>query len=190
MALAEGGAGVKLVVLDRDGVINEDSDAYIKSPEEWRPLPGSLEAMARLYHAGYRLAVVTNQSGIARGFYDHAVLNRMHHKLHAGLAEWGAKVELICYCPHGPGEGCQCRKPLPGMMRRVSEALGVELRGVPVIGDSLRDLEAAWAVQAVPRLVRTGKGEATLARHGELLAERQVPVHADLAAAVDALLNP
>ncbi len=180
---------MKLVVLDRDGVINQDSDAYIKSVEEWQPIAGSLEAMARLYQAGFRLVVVTNQSGIARGFYDHATLQDMHRELHRRLAALGAKLELLCYCPHGPDDACECRKPQPGMLRRVEQALSVSLAGVAVIGDSLRDLEAGWAVGARGHLVRTGKGERTLAAHDELLRQREVMVHDDLAAAAAVLLN-
>ena len=180
---------MKLVVLDRDGVINQDSDAYIKSVAEWQPIAGSLEAMARLYQAGFRLVVVTNQSGIARGFYDHATLQAMHRELHRRLAALGAKLELLCYCPHGPDDACDCRKPRPGMLRRVEQALSLSLAGVPVIGDSLRDLEAGWAVGARAHLVRTGKGERTLAAHGDLLRQRDVAIHDDLAAATAALLK-
>ncbi|GAB4296637.1 MAG: D-glycero-beta-D-manno-heptose 1,7-bisphosphate 7-phosphatase [Thiohalomonadaceae bacterium] len=176
----------KLIVLDRDGVINEDSDAYIKSPEEFIPIPGSLEAIARLTQAGWRVVVATNQSGVARGYYDLATLQRIHDKLHRLLAPLGGQIEAIFYCPHGPDDHCDCRKPKPGLFRDIEARLHLSLRGVPTIGDSLRDLEAAQAVGAQPILVRTGKGERTLAKGKGLDG---IPVYADLAAAVDALLS-
>lgn len=176
---------MKLIILDRDGVINEDSDEYVKSPEEFIFIPGSLEAIARLVNAGYRVTVATNQSGLARGLFDLDTLNQMHGKLQRALATLGAQIDLIAYCPHGPNDDCRCRKPQAGLYREIAERLGVKLEGVPVVGDSLRDLEAARTVGARPMLVRTGKGERTLA-NGEGLA--QVPVYADLAEAVDALL--
>ena len=179
-----GGAG--LVILDRDGVINEDSEGYIKSPDEFVPIPGSLSAIARLNHAGYRVVVVSNQSGIARGLFSVETLHRIHDKLHRLLASVGGKVDAIVYCPHGPEENCSCRKPAPGMLRDVAARLGVSLAGVPAVGDAARDLEAARAVGAEPVLVRTGKGERTLAALGEAPA---VPVYADLASFVDAWLT-
>ncbi len=176
---------MKLIILDRDGVINRDSDNFIKSPEEWVPIPGSLAAIARLNRAGYTVAVATNQSGIARGLYDLEVLEAMHEKFSSLLAEEGGRVELIEFCPHGPDDECECRKPLPGMYRRIAERFGVDLKGVPVVGDSLRDLQAAQAVGARPILVRTGKGERTLAK-GEGL--EGIAVFDDLATAADALI--
>ncbi|WP_127474501.1 D-glycero-beta-D-manno-heptose 1,7-bisphosphate 7-phosphatase [Sulfurivermis fontis] len=177
---------LKLIVLDRDGVINEDSDDYIKSPEEFIPIPGSLEAIARLTQAGWRVVVATNQSGVARGYYDLTTLQRIHDKLHRLLAPLGGQIEAIFYCPHGPDDQCDCRKPKPGLFRDIGARLQVSLQGVPAIGDSLRDLEAAQAVGAQPILVRTGKGERTLAKGKGLDG---IPVYADLAAAVDALLQ-
>lgn len=177
---------LKLIVLDRDGVINEDSDDYIKSPEEFIPIPGSLEAIARLTQAGWRVVVATNQSGVARGYYDLATLQRIHDKLHRLLAPLGGQIEAIFYCPHGPDDQCACRKPKPGLLRDIEARLQVSLQGVPAIGDSLRDLEAAQAVGASPILVRTGKGERTLAKGKGL---NGIPVYADLAAAVDVLLR-
>lgn len=176
---------MKLVILDRDGVINQDSDEYIKSPEEWVPLPGSLEAIARLNQAGYQVMVATNQSGIARGYYDVETLNAMHEKMNRLLAQVGGHVDGVVFCPHGPDDDCDCRKPLPGMYREISERTRTSLEGVPVIGDSLRDLEAAVEVGARPVLVRTGKGERTIAKGG---LPEGVAVYDDLAAAVDALL--
>ena len=177
---------MRLIVLDRDGVINEDSDAYIKSPEEFIPIPGSLEAIARLTQAGWRVVVATNQSGVARGYYDLATLQRIHDKLQRLLAAQGGQIESIFFCPHGPDEKCDCRKPRPGLFREIERRLQVSLAGVPAVGDSLRDLQAAQAVGALPILVRTGKGERTLAK-GEGL--EGVPVYADLFAAVDELLG-
>lgn len=177
---------MRLIILDRDGVINHDSDDYIKSVDEFIPLPGSLEAIARLNQAGYRVAVATNQSGIARGFYDVATLNAMHDKLRRLLAAAGGEVEIILFCPHGPDENCDCRKPKPGMYREIADRLDFPLENTPVVGDSLRDLQAAQTVGARPILVRTGKGKRTLAK-GEGLDG--IPVYDDLAAAVTALLE-
>jgi D-glycero-D-manno-heptose 1,7-bisphosphate phosphatase len=177
---------MKLIVLDRDGVINEDSDEYIKSPEEFIPIPGSLEAIARLTQAGWRVVVATNQSGIARGYYDLATLHRIHDKLRQQLAALGGQIEAIFYCPHGPDDQCECRKPKPGLFRDIEARLQTSLHGVPAIGDSLRDLEAAQAVGALPILVRTGKGARTVAKRTGL---EGVPVYPNLAAAVDALLS-
>lgn len=179
-----------LIILDRDGVINQDSDEFIKSAEEFVPLPGSLLAIARLNAAGYQVAVATNQSGIGRGLFNHCTFHAMHEKLDTLLAEVGGHIDVLTYCPHTPDAGCDCRKPLPGLLRQIADKLGLnesDLEGVPVIGDSLRDLQSAQAVGARPMLVRTGKGERTVAQLADAgLAD--VPVYADLAAAVEALL--
>lgn len=177
---------MKLIILDRDGVINQDSDDFIKSPEEFIPLPGSLEAIARLSQAGYRVAVATNQSGIGRGYFDLATLDAMHEKLRRLLAEHGGNIEIIAFCPHTPDEGCDCRKPKPGMYIEIAERLETSLDDIPIIGDSLRDLQAAQAVGARPILVRTGKGERTIAKGEGLDA---ISIFDDLADAVDALLE-
>lgn len=177
---------MKLIILDRDGVINKDSDNYIKTVDEFIPLPGSLEAIARLNQAGFRVTVATNQSGIARGYYDIATLNAMHEKLRRLLSGLGANIEMIAFCPHGPDDGCECRKPKPGMYLDIARRTETSLDGIPVVGDSLRDLQAAQEVNAKPILVRTGKGERTLAK-GEGLDG--IPVYDDLAAVVDALLK-
>jgi D-glycero-D-manno-heptose 1,7-bisphosphate phosphatase len=178
---------VPLVILDRDGVVNEDSDAYIKSPEEWIPIPGSLEAIARLNHAGYRVVIATNQSGVARGLFSMAELDAIHQKLHSALARLGGQLDGIYFCPHGPDDGCSCRKPRPGLLHEIAARQGIELTGVPAIGDSLRDLEVARAVGATPILVRTGNGRAA---ERQLPAEwRPVPVYDDLAQAVQDLLT-
>ncbi|OZY43790.1 D-glycero-beta-D-manno-heptose-1,7-bisphosphate 7-phosphatase [Pseudomonas fragi] len=155
---------MKLLILDRDGVINFDSDAYIKSVEEWIPLPGSIEAIAQLSKAGWTVAVATNQSGIARGYYDVATLDAMHARLRTLVAEQGGEVGLIVYCPHGPDEGCACRKPKPGMLQTIANHYGADLAQCWFVGDSLGDLQAAQAVDSQPVLVKTGKGLQTLAK--------------------------
>ena len=175
----------KLIILDRDGVINYDSDQFIKSPEEWRAVPGSLEAIARLNHAGYRVVVATNQSGIGRGLFDMAMLNSIHEKMHKALGHAGARLDAIFFCPHTADAKCECRKPKPGTLAEIGKRFNSELTGVPCVGDSLRDLQAAEAVGAQPMLVLTGKGEKTL-RDGEF--PRNTVIFPDLAFAVSALL--
>ena len=175
----------KLIILDRDGVINYDSDQFIKSPEEWRAVPGSLEAIARLNHAGYRVVVATNQSGIGRGLFDMAMLNSIHEKMHKALGHAGARLDAIFFCPHTADAKCECRKPKPGMLAEIGKRFNSELTGVPCVGDSLRDLQAAEAVGAQPMLVLTGKGEKTL-RDGDF--PRNTVIFPDLAFAVSALL--
>jgi D-glycero-D-manno-heptose 1,7-bisphosphate phosphatase len=155
---------LKLLMLDRDGVINHDSDAYIKSVAEWLPLPGAIEAIAQLHQAGWTVAVATNQSGLARGYYDLATLDAMHERLRSLVAEQGGEVGLIVHCPHGPDDHCTCRKPLPGLLQTIASHYGVPLSGVWFVGDSLSDLQAATAVSAQPVLVKTGKGPRTLTR--------------------------
>lgn len=156
----------KLVILDRDGVINEDSDLYIKAPDEWIPIPGSLEAIAKLNQAGYHIAIATNQSGVGRGLYDMDMLNAIHDKLHRLLAKVGGHVDAIFFCPHTDADHCNCRKPLPGMIEKISERYGIPVKGVPIVGDSIRDLVAGVAVGAEPHLVLTGKGEKARASGG------------------------
>lgn len=177
---------MKLIILDRDGVINHDSPEYIKSPEEWRPIPGSLEAIALLSQAGYRVLVATNQSGIGRGLFEMAALNAIHDKMHRALGLAGGRVDGIFYCPHAQDAGCNCRKPKPGLLEEIAHRFGVDLDGVPFIGDSLHDLQAATAVGAQPILVLTGKGKKT--RKDGDLPEGTV-VYDDLAAAVCSLLQ-
>jgi len=177
----------RLVILDRDGVINEDSDAFVKSAAEWRPLPGSIDAIARLSAAGFTVAVATNQSGIARRLFDRDALAEMHRKLERLVAAAGGRVDRIAVCPHGPDDGCECRKPKPGLLLRVARHYGVPLTGVPVIGDARRDLEAARAADARPILVRTGKGRATEQTLDGPLSD--VEVFDNLCAAVDALIQ-
>jgi len=156
----------KLIVLDRDGVINHDSEQFIKSPDEWRPIPGSLEAIARLNHAGYRVVVATNQSGIGRGLFDMATLNAIHEKMHKALSHVGGRLDAIFFCPHTADARCDCRKPKPAMLEETGRRFNVDMAGVPAIGDSPRDLMAAAGVGAKPILVLTGKGERTLREGG------------------------
>ena len=175
----------RLVILDRDGVINEDSANYVRSPDEWIPLPGSLEAIAELNRAGYTVCIATNQSGLARGYFDRHALRAMHRKMRRLLAAKGGKVARIEVCPHGPDEGCSCRKPEPGLINRLLRRYAAEPQSVPVIGDSLRDLEAARRAGAQPILVRTGNGRRTEGELPEPL--RSTPVYDNLAAAARAL---
>lgn len=177
----------KLVILDRDGVINEDSDAYIKTPGEWRPLPGSAEAIARLNRAGYRVVVATNQSGLARGYFDQAGLDAIHRTMAAHLATVGAHLSGVYFCPHGPDDGCQCRKPLPGLIDQIVAEYG-DVAGVPMVGDSLRDLEAGVARGCRPVLVLTGKGRRTLEK-GLPETLGPVDIHDSLAGFVDQFLK-
>ena len=179
--------GKGLVILDRDGVINHDSAAFIKSEDEWRPIPGSLEAIAALTGAGFTLAVASNQSGIARGLFGQDALDAMHAKMLSLVHEAGGHISRIVICPHGPDDDCDCRKPKPGMLEQLARHFDTSLASVPVIGDSLRDLEAAAAVGARPMLVRTGKGRKTEAELPERLVD--VPVYDDLAAAARALID-
>ncbi len=171
---------MKLVILDRDGVINHDSDQFIKSPDEWRPLPGSLEAIARLTQWGYRVVVATNQSGIGRGLFDMDALNAIHDKMMKAVALAGGRIDSIFFCPHPADSTCECRKPRPGMLREIAVRYSTDLKGVPAVGDSLRDLQAAAVVGAQPILVLTGKGAKT---HDHPDLPRQTLVFPDLAAA-------
>ena len=175
---------MKLVVLDRDGTINVDRDDYIKSPDEWEPLPGSLEAIARLNHAGWHTVLATNQSGLGRGLFDMATLNAIHLKMNQMLAKHGGRIDAVFFCPHAPGDDCDCRKPLPGLFKSIGERYGIELDDVHAVGDSPRDIQAAAAAGCRPHLVRTGKG-ATLdeAKIAKLCSMHPgTEVHADLAA--------
>jgi len=150
---------MKLIILDRDGVINYDSDQFIKNPEEWKPIPGSLEAIARLNQAGYRVVVATNQSGIGRGLFDMSMLNAIHNKMHKACALVGARIDAVFFCPHIDEHNCDCRKPKSGMLEEVAARYNLgNLNGVPAVGDSLRDLQSAVVLGARPYLVLTGKG--------------------------------
>ena len=152
---------MKLAIIYRDGVINYDSDQYIKTPAEWKPIPQSLEAIARLNHAGYRVVVATNQSGVGRGLFDMSTLNAIHDKMYRALANVGGRIDALFFCPHMDENNCDCRKPKPGMLLDIAKRFNVDLKNIPFIGDSLKDLQAAQAVGAKPILVRTGKGEKT-----------------------------
>ena len=152
---------MKLVILDRDGTINVDSDQFIKSPKEWKPIKGSLEAIARLTQAGWRVVVATNQSGLGRGLFDMATLNAIHDSMHRAVHQAGGRIDAVFFCPHAGDSHCECRKPMPGMLLEIAKRMNVELEGVPMVGDSLRDLQAAAAAGAKPVLVLTGKGKKT-----------------------------
>ncbi|HUP06077.1 MAG TPA: D-glycero-beta-D-manno-heptose 1,7-bisphosphate 7-phosphatase [Caldimonas sp.] len=182
---------LKLVIVDRDGTINEDRDDYVKSPDEWVPIAGSLEAIARLNHAGWHTVVATNQSGLARGLFDTAALNAVHLKMNQALSRVGGRIDAVFFCPHGPSEGCRCRKPLPGLFEVIADRYGVALESVPMVGDSLRDLQAGAAVGCRTHLVRTGKCAKLSQPEVESLAA-QIPgttVHADLAAFAEHLIQ-
>ncbi len=179
--------GKGLVILDRDGVINHDSEAFIKNEAEWQPIPGSLDAIAALTRAGFTLAVASNQSGLARGLFDRQALDAMHAKMLGLVHDAGGRISRIVFCPHGPDDACDCRKPRPGLFEQLARHFGISLEGVPVVGDSLRDLQAAAAVNARPILVRSGKGRKTEAALPEQFAG--VPVYDDLAAAARALIE-
>lgn len=177
---------MKLIILDRDGVINHDSPEFIKSPAEWMPIPGSLEAIARLNQAGYRVVIASNQSGIARELFDIATLNAIHQKMHASAQLVGADIDAIFFCPHAAVDNCDCRKPKNGMFEEISKRFKLSLKGVPTVGDSLRDLQAGFISGCVPYLVLTGKGEKTYATGGLPPGTQVFP---DLASMVDAFLK-
>lgn len=176
----------KLVILDRDGVINFDSDDYIKSAAEWRPIPGSLEAIARLNQHGYHVAIATNQAAISRGLFDMKTLNTIHQKLHQTAQAVGAHIDAIFFCPHAADDFCDCRKPRPGLLQAIGQRFETSLTGVPMVGDALRDMQAAFEVGCAPFLVKTGKGERTLEKGG---LPPGTQVFDDLAAVVDRLLH-
>jgi len=165
---------MKLVILDRDGVLNQDSANFIKNPNEWIPIPGSLEAVALLNQSGFRIVVATNQSGISRGLFDMATLNSIHDKMHRELAQVGGRMDAVFYCPHAADDHCDCRKPKTGMIEDIGKRFSVELNEVPAVGDSLRDLQAFADAGCQPILVRTGKGEETLAA-AEKSADKALP---------------
>lgn len=182
---------MKLVILDRDGTINEDRDDFVKSADEWLPMPGALDAIARLNQAGWHTVLATNQSGLGRGTFDMATLNAMHVKMNQLLAKRGGRIDAVFFCPHVPEDDCRCRKPLPGLFEQIGERFGVDLRQVPVVGDTLRDLQAGAAVGCAPHLVRTGKAAGLDAAQLDALCA-QVPgteVHADLAAFAEHLIR-
>ena len=179
---------MKLVILDRDGTINEDSADYVKTPEEWTPLPGALEAIARLNHAGWHVVVASNQSGLGRGLFEVSTLNAMHAKMHKLLAAVGGRVDAVFYCPHAPDEGCHCRKPEPGLFEQIGERYGIELHNVPTLGDTERDVMASVAAGCEPHLVLTGKGAAYRGRPLPDTWPKETRVHDDLAAFAEFLI--
>ena len=154
---------MNLIILDRDGVINEDSDDYIKSVDEWQPVPGSIEAIARLTQAGFTIAVATNQSGIGRGYFTIETLTAMHNKMLNLVQKAGGAIACIRYCPHTPDDNCQCRKPLPGLVHQIEQELSVSASGAWFVGDTAKDIEVARHAGCQPVLVKTGKGLRTLA---------------------------
>lgn len=172
-----------LVILDRDGVINHNHASYIKSPDEWKPIAGALEAIAKLNHAGFRVVVATNQSGLARKLFDIETLGRIHQKMQRSLNDLGGSIEAIFFCPHVDKDKCLCRKPKPGLLLDIAERLQIDLEAVPFIGDTLHDAEAAQAVQARPMLVRTGLHPL------ELADDSEVEIYDDLSAAADQLIG-
>ncbi len=177
---------MKLIVLDQAGVINQSSDTFIKTPDEWIPIPGSLEAIAQLTHSGYRVVVATNQSGIGRGLLDMATYSAINDKMYKAVNHAGGRIDAIFFCPHTSADQCPCRKPATGMLDEIMQRYGVNLKNVPVIGDSLKDLQAAAAVGAIPILVLTGNGQATRT-NPEVPADTRI--FENLAAAVDALVG-
>jgi len=180
---------MKLVILDRDGTINCDSDEYIKSPEEWHALPGALEAISRLNHAGYHVVIATNQSGLGRGLMDVAAMNAIHKRMLKQLAAVGGRVDAIFYCPHAPTDGCSCRKPMPGLLDQIAERFGLDLQGIPFAGDTLNDMMAAKAAGCVPHLVLTGKSEVLRGQALPAAFPANTHMHLDLNAFVDVLLK-
>jgi D-glycero-D-manno-heptose 1,7-bisphosphate phosphatase len=174
---------MKTVILDRDGVINQDSDAFIKTPDEWIAIPGSLEAIARLTQAGYQIVVATNQSGLARGLFDQAALEAIHHKMESAIQELGGELAGIYYCPHGPDDSCSCRKPKPGLIQQIEQELGFDPDQTVLVGDSLRDLQAATAYGIRSVLVLSGKGASTLK---QISQDQQLDVYQNLADFVEA----
>jgi len=179
---------LKLVILDRDGTINQDSDEYVKSADEWVAMPGALDAIARMNHAGWHVVVASNQSGLGRGLFEVSELNDIHAKMHRELAAAGGRIDAVFFCPHAPGDRCRCRKPEKGLFDQIGERYGIHLKGVPAVGDSARDLVAAVAAGCEPHLVLTGKGEAYRGRDLPDAFPPNTVVHADLAAFADHLL--
>lgn len=175
----------RYILLDRDGVINHDSDAFIKSPEEWKPIEGSLEAIALMNKHGYHVVVITNQSGLSRGLFDAAMLEKIHVKMRCMTEEKGGKIDAIYFCPHGANSDCDCRKPKAGLLKAFAADFHVDLTTIAVIGDSLRDLQAAEAVGAKPILVKTGKGQQTLLNNPQL----NIPVFENLYEAAQHLIT-
>ncbi|MCU6432487.1 D-glycero-beta-D-manno-heptose 1,7-bisphosphate 7-phosphatase [Undibacterium sp. Jales W-56] len=176
----------KLIILDRDGVINHDSDTFIKSPDEWHPIPGSLQAIAKLNQAGYLVVVATNQSGVGRKLFDTSTLNAIHQKMHHAAQQVGAEIDAVFFCPHIADDNCDCRKPKSGMLREIAQRYDISLKGVHNVGDSLRDLQAGFVEGCVPHLVLSGKGKKTFDKGG---LPPGTQIYPDLASMVDILLK-
>ncbi len=182
---------MKLIILDRDGVINKDSANFIKKPNEWIPIPGSLEAIALLNQSGFRVVLATNQSGISRGLFDMATLNTIHDKMYRALSQLGGRIDAIFYCPHSADDLCECRKPKTGMIEDIGLRFSTNLYNVPCVGDALRDLQAYAKAGCQPILVRTGKGEETLAYSTQVGKElpKGTWICADLAEAAQHIIS-
>ena len=179
---------MKLVIVDRDGTICVERDGYIQTVDEWEPLPGALDAIARLNHAGFHVVIAANMPGLGRGLFDAAALNAIHARMNKQLATVGGRVEAVFFCPHAPDEGCTCRKPLPGLFQQIGERYNVDLRQVHAVGDSVRDVQAAAAAGCVPHLVLTGKGSPTQLEPLPPDFPPRTRVHADLAAFATAFI--
>lgn len=181
----------KLVILGRDGILNKYREDHVKSPSEWVPIPGALEAVARLNHAGWHAAVATNQAGIGRGLIDMASVNAIHTHMNQMLLAQGGRLDAVFFCPHTPEDGCSCRKPQPGMMRDIGQRYGVDLQNVPMVCDTLRDLQAAQAAGCEPHLVRTGRAAGLTGEQVQQMLDKvpESTVHADLGAFAEFLLR-
>lgn len=179
---------MRLVILDRDGVINHDSDDFIKSPDEWQPIEGSMEAIANMYRAGYHIVIITNQSGVGRKLFSTDTLNLIHIKMLEHIRQHGGEIEAILFCPHAPDDNCECRKPKPDMFIEMAVRLNITLENTPAVGDSIRDLQAAIGAGATPILVKTGKGEKSLEALKKNALE-DVLVFDDLLQFSEALIN-
>ena len=177
-----------LVILDRDGVINHDSDDYIKSVDEWVPIPGSIDAIANLSKAGYKIVVATNQSGLARGYFDEITLANIHSFMCSLVEQAGGNIDAVFYCPHGPDDGCSCRKPSPGMLNQIESEFNLSVEGAFFIGDTEKDIDVALTKKCRPILVRTGKGAST-EKHLSTQKQSQTRIVNDLASAVDFILS-
>lgn len=172
---------MKIVIVDRDGTINVEREGYIQTPEEWEPLPGSLDAIARLNHAGFHVVIAANMPGLGRGLFDVSALNAIHARMNKQLSAVGGRVEAVFFCPHAPDEGCNCRKPLPGLFLQIGERYKVDLKNVHAVGDSIRDVQAAAAAGCVPHLVLTGVGAPASTNPLPPEFPRGTRVHTDLA---------
>lgn len=175
---------MRFLILDRDGVINHDSPEFIKSPQEWIPIPGSLQAISQANQLGFRVVVISNQSGLARGLFDIGQLNQIHATMLSEVARFGGRIDAIFFCPHGPDDGCNCRKPKPGLLLDLAQRSKVDWHSTFVVGDRRSDMLAADAVGAQKILVKTGHGKEAIEATQDL---SDIIVCDDLAGAVDEL---